>query len=283
MQFPGEIDSAYYYRRQNGGGILDKSTIAVRNFEYDDLPFTDEQLQRMTDDWSKPVLGEIPRFKYWDHEYLQDRRFMATPDNLVGHQQRSFDFYWLIRECVAKGHVALSIGAAGCAGPAALGVDKYHGKTPPPPVQRYGSWYDHSHMEMDAEQKFPFFDGKFGAAVSNHVIEHLHDTEHFIWECLRVVRYQGVVTIVQPDMAHMRRGACDPSHVQERSADEFLALLRKMKEHQTKDYDHPDFEVLEHNTFDNMFSFNTVLRRTDHANLEDRYGCDADNPGRPGE
>jgi len=226
----------------------------------DDLPgnitdYKTAQLQRMTENWSSPVLSFVPGFRYWE---LDERRKMNRPDNVCGYQQRAFDFYWAIRAGVSVGQVMLGVGSTNIPGPCVLGTDKYHGEDTPDP-ERYGLLYGFPHLHMDAEENFPFFAGMFGGCIANHVLEHLtpEKQEHVLREMLRVTRTGGVVCIVMPDMTFSRRGSIDPTHHCEWGADGYLQFLDSLKEIE----DFPPFEVVEHNTFDNAFSFNTVLIR----------------------
>jgi predicted SAM-dependent methyltransferase len=54
----------------------------------------------------------------------------------------------------------------------------------------------------DIRRGLPFEDGYFDAVYHSHVLEHLtaRDGEHFLYECLRVLRPGGILRIVVPDL-----------------------------------------------------------------------------------
>lgn len=237
-------------RRIQENGMVDVSSIVIQRDAPHLLPFSDDQLQRMTDDWCAHTLRYVPGFSYWA---LDESRRMDRPENITGYQQRAFDFYWQILVGAAFGGVCLGIGTSSCAGPATLGTDKYCGVSPD--VERYGESYGYAHMTMDADRPFPFHDRQFNAVMANHVIEHMIDPVATLAEMLRVCKLGGVVCLVTPDMAYSNRGSIDPTHTVEFSADTFFSMLEESRDRL------PAFDWLEFNTFDNAFSFNVVLKR----------------------
>ena len=72
----------------------------------------------------------------------------------------------------------------------------------------------------DIRRGLPFEDGYFDAVYHSHVLEHLTAEvgEHFLYECLRVLRPGGVLRIVVPDL--------------ETIASLYLEKLRRVNEHQ---------------------------------------------------
>src|SRR3954470_10773868 len=47
----------------------------------------------------------------------------------------------------------------------------------------------------DVTEGLPFDDASFDAMVSNQVIEHVHDTDRFVSECLRVLAPGGIAVV----------------------------------------------------------------------------------------
>lgn len=233
--------------------MIDTSSIVVDNFDKQPLDFPEDLLIRFGAKWSSEVINHVPGFRYW--EVAAEFKDFRLQTNKVGHIQRAFDFYWACRACVYNGKIGLGIGTTEVIGMATFGTDKFCGVSPDP--TRYGPTYGYPHMAVDADERLPFFDGKFAAVFANHVIEHLRDPWASIAEMLRVCESGGYVCLVTPDLAFMRRGSIDPTHTYEFSADQFALEL----EYFTKEGRLPAHEIVEFNTFDNNFSFNVVLRK----------------------
>jgi hypothetical protein len=233
-------------------GTADRSTKKIDNADKEPLRYDDAELVLVCLNYEPSLVTAVPGFKYWE---LDERRKMCKPNNVCGYQQRSFEAYWVIRHGMQRGKIFLGIGSSAVIAPSMFGTDKYCGV--PPPSDRYNA-QGYPHMMVDSDKPLPFFsDGpRFAGVTTNHVIEHLEDPAWAIDEWLRVTEEGGYVCIVTPDMAYSRRGSIDPTHIHEFSADEFLEMLQD-GEYKFK----CPFEIVEHNTFDNMFSFNTVLRR----------------------
>ena len=215
------------------------------------LDFTEEQLAKMTRNHENSVISYVPGFRYWA---CGEGRKMNQSDNFCGHQQRAFEFYWALRalqDCAP----AVSVGAGAIGAPNTITTDKYNGRPPENDGGRYGAGYGFSCMEMDADEVWPFHDKQFGAVFFNHSFEHLRDQSSALAEALRVLKTDGWVCIIMPDMTYSGRGCIDPTHTREWSGDEFLAWLREGNS------EWAPFVVETHNTLDNAFSFDTVLRR----------------------
>jgi len=244
------IKRGEYVKRKQPGARIDISSFRILPEVRPNLRYEDRELTMFARRWSHEVIAVVPGFKYWA---LGERRKMTQDDNICGHQQRAFDFYWQVRCCVQNGGIGLSVGATTVAGIACLGTDKYCGRPPENDKGRYGDSYGFAHMTMDADEAFPLHTDQFEAAFANHAIEHVRCARHTLSEMLRVVRPGGYVCIVMPDMAYMRRGDLDPTHTKEWAADEWLDWLENDNDISGR------FAIHEHNTFDNRFSFNTVL------------------------
>lgn len=215
---------------------------------YKDLPFTDEQLISLCERYSLPCLEHVPRLKYWE---CDDGRRMSSSLNFCGHQQRAFDLYWSLRMFWEHGH-SLSIGSGGVGAPGCLHTDKYCGVTPENDGGRYGDDYAFSMMTLDADGPWPFHNKQFGGVMLDHSYEHLANQDSALSEAVRVTKTDGYVCIIMPDMTFSKRGTIDKTHTTEWCADGFFRYVSARCEGLNA-------EVIEHNTFDNDFSFNTVL------------------------
>ena len=225
-----------------------------RRGSQENLLISDDLLHVLCANHSEGTLINVPQMAYWR---LGDDRKMNRPVNICGYQQRAFDFYWCLRALVDHAAVAVSIGAGGIGAPNCLLTDKYNGTPPPEENNRYGepgAEYSYSNMFLDADESWPYYDRQFGAVIFNHSFEHLDRQEHALQEALRVTRTDGYVCIVMPDMTYNERGAIDKSHTVEWTADDFHIWL-------SEKFVGFNAQIIEHNTFDNAFSFNTVLRR----------------------
>lgn len=230
---------------------VNSSTVVVDKFDRAPLDLPDSLLVRLCARWSADVIVHVPGFRYW--ALPEELRSMRNPKNITGHQQRAFDFYWACRACVYNGKIGLGLGTTEIAGICTLGTDKFCGVSPDP--SRYGESYGYPHMHVDADAPLPFFDNKFAAVFANHVIEHLQDPWAAIREMLRVCEPGGVVCLITPDLAYMRRGSIDPTHTYEFSADQFAFEYERVRDAL------PAHEMIEFNTLGNHFSFNVVMKK----------------------
>jgi len=235
-----------WYSRQSDGRI-DKSLLVVDNADHAALRYDDLELLLLTKNCSAEVISSVPGFRYWE---LGEERKMSLSENITGYQQRAFDFYWSIRFGTQIGKIFLGVGTSTVIAPSTLGTDKYCGISPD--TRRYPN-QGFPHMRVDADEPLPFFDSMFAGVTANHVFEHLRNQESALREFMRVTMTGGYVCLVMPDATHNGRGLIDPTHTREFSSDEFYEWLGTINL--------PKYEVVEHNTFDNNFSFNTVLRK----------------------
>lgn len=234
-------------------GRFDTANIKIDHFDRAPLMYDDKVLAYLTRHFSDAEILKVPGFRYWE---LGEERKMDRPDNICGYQQRAFEFYWSTRCAAQEGLIMLGVGTGSIGAPGMLTTDLFNGESPH--RERYPSNNGFSHLKADAQDLSTFYPCKFAGVVANHVIEHLQDTEKAVREWLRVTRPGGYVCIIQPDMAFNGRGTIDPTHVNERSADEFYRELVAWGLVDTQ-----ISALVEHNTLDNAFSFNTVLRKID--------------------
>ena len=54
---------------------------------------------------------------------------------------------------------------------------------------------------IDANEQFPFSSESFHAIFAGELIEHLFDTSHFLNECIRVLKPNGVLILTTPNLA----------------------------------------------------------------------------------
>ena len=54
---------------------------------------------------------------------------------------------------------------------------------------------------LDATKSFPFHDNMFHAIYAGDIIEHLFDTNHFLKECFRCLKNNGVLVLTTPNLA----------------------------------------------------------------------------------
>jgi len=238
------------------GVHYDSSTIVIGNpFEFPPLVYSEEELQRMTLECASDVLNSVPGFKYWA---LCDDRKMDRPNNICGHQQRAFDFYWSIRCGVQRGKLTLGIGTGSCISPGQFGIDRFCGLMEEADNKdcypEYIKDNGFPHLMLDADEPLPFFDNKFAAVISNHSLEHLNYQEQALKEWFRVTEEEGYICIITPDMTFNQRGCVDPTHTHEFSVDEFWNWINSIQ-------DLPAFEIVALNTLDNAFSFDAVLQK----------------------
>jgi len=237
-------DEGGWHFRQDDGRI-DTCSRRIWRQDQERLRYDDSELFELTKLCAGDVIQCVPGFRYWE---LGEQRKMNKPNNLCGGQQRAFDFYWCILKGVQRGKLFLGLGSGGVDGPSSFGTDKFCGVQSHPDLGVNG----YAHMVVDADQPLPFFDCKFAGVMAQHIFEHLHNSEQALREMVRVVEMGGYVCIVMPDMAFMQRCRTDPTHVHEFSSDGFLEFVEQLQ---------LPCEIIEHNTFDNAFSFNTVLKR----------------------
>jgi SAM-dependent methyltransferase len=212
------------------------------------LPISDDLASEWIQDMSAPVGPIVPGFRYWE---LDESRKMDRDENITGYQQRAWEFYWSSRIGLELRRPALGLGTGGIPSPFMLTTDKYCGESPC--EARYGI-NAYPMMRLDADTPpYPFFDGKIGGVVSNHLFEHLHNQEAALQEWFRITMYGGYICILQPHVPRSMRGQIDPTHVTEWTADDFYHWFMGLAL--------PPFEIMEHNTLDNEFSFETVLKK----------------------
>ena len=174
------------------------------------------------------------------HKIITDYR---DPHNIVGHQQRAFVIYWSIKEHECTNGIGFEPGCGQAISSFCIGTDFYAGSNHP----QYGGAY-WPHVQCLGEI-LPFKNDVFDFIVSHHSLEHMKDTISTLKEWLRVLKHRGKIAIVMPDKNYGPFG--DHGHVSEHTADEFMQILNQI----------PNIRILEHDTFKNNFSYNTVIEK----------------------
>lgn len=171
------------------------------------------------------------------------------PDNVTGHQQRTFNVWWAIEQCWKTGGVGLEIGSGGVHTPWCLSTDAY--ATDKHPVYGGGC---HPHMVIDASKPLPFEAGSFSLVLANHVVEHVPgDVVAVLRDWVRVLAPGGVLGLILPDQQYVDVLAIDKSHCHNWTAPDFLASVVNPL------LDAAD--LLEFDTLGNHFSYNAVMRK----------------------
>ena len=224
------------------------------------LTFDDQELGQLVALYSDEAIKHVPGLRYW--ALGEDRQMNRSP-NICGHQQRAWEFYWCLRVLQESKGISLGIGTGGIGAPGMITTDKFNAGETPHAV-RYPHGNGNSHMRLDADEvPWSFFDNKFGAVIFNHSFEHLANQFVALSQALRVTKQGGYVCILQPDMTYSKRGSIDPTHTTEWCADLFVDWLRGIQAALKEGHDEntQGFTILEHNTLDNAFSFDTVLQK----------------------
>lgn len=222
------------------------------------LPFTDDQVHEMTrliDEWMAP---NVPGMRYWE---ICEAARMDRPENLCGYQQRAFSCYWTLLHGTARGRIFLEAGSGGINSPASFGIDKFCGVKQDGRNYASDSANPYTHMTADTDHTLPFHDEQFAGVSANHVIEHLFCPERALCEWLRVTEEGGYVCIVTPDMAFSKRGSIDTSHTREFAGDELHRWLTDGVDWDESVARPANFELVEFNTLQNVFSVNAVLQK----------------------
>jgi SAM-dependent methyltransferase len=171
----------------------------------------------------------------------------SRSDNIVGHQQRTFDIWWAIEQCWKTGNLGLALGFGGVSTPWCLNTDSRQGD------DNYGGkvW---PQLVVRGEDLSMFGDESFSLILANHVMEHFEgDLVQVLRGWHRVLKPGGVAAVVLPDQQYNDVMKMDSDHKQAWKASDFrIQVLGPLKDL---------FEILEFDTFKNRFSFNAVLRK----------------------
>ena len=67
-------------------------------------------------------------------------------------------------------------------------------------------------VHFNLEDSWPLGDDKYDHILASHVIEHMHDLDHFMCEAYRVLVPDGTMLVTAPYWNH-ETAWCDPGHV----------------------------------------------------------------------
>lgn len=176
-------------------------------------------------------------------EYNKVKTSYFEDNNLVGYQQRAFTLYWIIKEHERTGGAGLDIGCGQVISPFCIGLDYYSGYNHP----QYGGEYWPDTRGLG--EILPFRNESFDFIISLHSIEHMKNPISTITEWLRVLKHNGKMIIVTPDRKFGPAG--DRDHAHEYTSEELMRMLNKF----------PNIRIIEHDTFHNDFSVNSVVEK----------------------
>lgn len=198
-------------------------------------------------------------------------------DNCVGHTQRAYLCYWALRAFDEQRVIGLDVGSAGVVTPMCLSLDIFgNGQVPV-----YGGIMSGVQIMADAEHLDIFQDDSFSCVLNSHLVEHLHcekllGTETVaekiklhcpgieilpvLKEWIRVLRSGGYLVMILPDNEPALAVGSnvffhDVSHQHSWTANEFYEILIVPL------VDAGLVKVVEHNMWNNFFSFATTLRK----------------------
>src|SRR6266702_5853846 len=224
-----------------GAVFFDKAELSMSS----KYPFHEEVQKYFPDfDYTKPA---------GDPNVLCD---MSHPENKVGHQQRAFSVFWALKQCGPL-DLGLDLGSHRGLTPYCIHVDRYYDNANEHPF--YGGKAP-ADVIADANSLSAFPSNTFPLVMSSHSLEHMgttgddKDIAHLLaahW--VRVLRPGGVLAMIIPDNDAFDVLPSDKDHKHAWGASDFEArILDRVSDL---------VEVVEFNTFKNMFSFDVVLRK----------------------
>lgn len=182
---------------------------------------------------------------------------MRSPKNMVGHQQRAFSVWWALQTC-SPTDLGLDLGSPRGLTPHCIHVDIFgDGRVHP----FYGGGPYRADVVWDAAKAIEIFPtGTFPFIGSNHSLEHMKvqgdaAIVDVLSSWLSLLRPGGILAMIVPDNAHFDVLASDKDHSHAWSATDFRPrVLDPLLALGTS-------ELIEHDTLNNHFSFNVVLKK----------------------
>lgn len=154
------------------------------------------------------ILKYFPNFEYFNSPF-QDLINFTVVNNIVGQQQESFIFYWILKIMKENGDnctAGLDIGCGQRSHFFTIGLNDYSGEHP-----IYGGKYI-PHIVSKAENVDKIFQNEtFTFIVASHILEHVeHPTMTFRKWC-KLLKKDGVMILLMPDAEYEIHG-WDPTH-----------------------------------------------------------------------
>jgi hypothetical protein len=182
-------------------------------------------------------------FENYDYHKVKpayaERIKYSRADNITGHQQRVFNYFWALQTVAKSGNLGVEVGSGGVKTPFCLSTDIYR-KEP-----------SMTELIVDACD-LPFEDGSIELLLANHVLEHLEQPIHLIlthW--LAKMKQRGIIAMIMPDGKFNNVMAMDNTHRHETRSDTFGVLYLRTSH----------LEIIEYDTLNNDFSFNVVIQK----------------------
>jgi len=132
--------------------------------------------------------------------------------------------------------------------PVAIGVDENRGPTSP-----FG-WFSDPDLIADAND-LPFKDETIDWITAAHIIEHMEDPIKSINEWLRVLKKDGVLSMIIPiaeKVGKIGSDGADSTHKHDYTINDFKSRVIDKVE---------GVDIIDYNTYENNWSFNCVLRK----------------------
>ena len=191
---------------------------------------------------NQELLKYFPDYDYHrpNSKYL-DRLKYSHPDNIVGMQQRCFNYYWASRTIWIDGLLGVELGSGGYKTPYCLSTD----------IARF------SGVEMIVDgAELPFEDNSIQLILANHVLEHIRQPiAETLSHWINKLRHHGIAAIICPDNTYADVLEMDITHYHATDSKNFKEL-----------YIHPlsnRIDLMEYDTLQNGFSFSVVFRKNE--------------------
>jgi len=185
------------------------------------------------------MLQIFPGFDYHQPsaEFLTRRKF-SHPNNIVGVQQRCFNYFWAFHTVWGTGELGVEVGSHGVRTPFCLSTD----------IEQF----EGVDLVMDATD-ITLSNGSILLLLANHVIEHLDiEIGDLLAHWHTKLKPSGIIAAIMPDEKFNDVKAQDVSHFHATHSDSFRDEYLS---------DQNLFEVLEYNTLRNSFSFEMVIQK----------------------
>jgi len=165
----------------------------------------------------------------------------SHPQNIVGAQQRCFNYFWALHTIWMTGNLAVEVGSHGVKTPYCVATDIY----------------DSPGVELIVDgRELPFCDNSIHLLLANHVIEHIPGKiPEILSHWVSKVAIGGLIALVCPDQKY--------SDVLKMNTEGYTPHIHAVdsRTFRTHYLTATNIEVVEYDFFKNGFSFNVVLRK----------------------